>query len=185
MTRASPTPDQVVADTRAAFLEVEQRLRSHDTSALSREQLAARARALDEFHRYAVAGVFPHNHETDEPKPIFVDRHGTLCAFANLLAFSGRLELVKRVAATRNDAKVADLVQEPEVVSWSRETGISIEEAATIQKANYERLPLEMDESGVVRVKQPAGRGHGAVDLAWDSSATVASSTSGTVALGR
>jgi len=136
-------PDTVVAETRQELLDVERLLRWHDVSQLTAEQRAARRRALDELHRYAIAGVFPHNHTSLEAKPIFVDEHGTLCAFANLLAFSGRSDFVKHVAASHNDAKVADLAEDPEIVSWSRETGISIDEASSIQRPAYPITPRE------------------------------------------
>ena len=145
--RASDRRETVASqaiETRAALLEVEARLRSHDTCALTSSQCVARAQALAELHRYAQAGVFPHNHASATMAPIFVDEHGTLCAFADLLAFSGRLDFVKQVAATHNSAKVADLAQEPAVVSWSHDSGISIEEAATIQRPGYEPTPPEV-----------------------------------------
>jgi hypothetical protein len=135
--------DDEARETRQALLDVEATLRSHEVSALSPEQRSARERALAELHRYAVAGVFPHNHSSPELLPIFVDEHGTLCAFANLLAFSGRGAFVKRIAATRNGAKVVELAAEPEVASWSRESGISIGEAAMIQRPGYRVTPRE------------------------------------------
>ncbi len=142
LTTVSRADSDDARETRDALLEVEKTLRAHDTGALTAEQRASRVRALDELHRYALAGVFPHNHGT-ELAPIFIDEHGTLCAFANLLAFSGRLDYVKHVAATNNAAKVSDLAKDAEVVSWSRESGISIAEAATIQRPAYRPTPRE------------------------------------------
>lgn len=140
--RVEAVPTQAT-EIRAELLAVEATLRSHDTGALTAAQHAAREQALAELHRYALAGVFPHNHTPRVMLPIFIDDHGTLCAFADLLAFSGRLDFVKHVAATLNHAKVAELAQEPEVVSWSRESGISIDEAATIQRPAYVPTPHE------------------------------------------
>jgi hypothetical protein len=139
---------------RERLLGIERGLRANEASVPS-DRREARSRALDELHRYAVAGVFPHNHESTAARPIFVDSHGTLCAVANLLAFSGRRAFVDRVARTRNDARVADLASQPEMhemVRWSRETGITLAEAATIQAPSYrfEAPPRERTEPNPV-----------------------------------
>jgi hypothetical protein len=50
-----------------------------------------------------------------------------------LLARSGRRDLVDKVAATRNNAYIPELANDPELVAWLEASGLSLEEAARIQ----------------------------------------------------
>ncbi|HEX8695336.1 MAG TPA: hypothetical protein VF746_23190 [Longimicrobium sp.] len=110
------------------------RLRARDVSALTPAQRAARARAVERLQRYRDAGRFPHNHDFPGRRvPYFVDRHGTPCAMAYLIAASGRGDLVRRVAATRNNARVRELAGDAELVAWLEENGLTLEEAARVQ----------------------------------------------------
>jgi hypothetical protein len=120
---------------------VERALRARDVSRLSPAQRAARARNLDVLHRYWTAGVFPTN--TDFPSermPYFVDRSGVRCAMAYLIEQSGGGDLVARVAATNNNARVRDLKNDPELVAWLDANGLTAAEAARIQPW-YEYTP--------------------------------------------
>lgn len=119
---------------RAHLERVERELRARDVSHLSPEQRSARARNLDVLREYHEAGVFPHNHDfPDRRVPYFVDRHGTLCAVAYLIARSGQPELVRRVATTANNARVPELAEDPELIAWLERNGLTLEEAAMIQ----------------------------------------------------
>jgi len=116
---------------RTRLASVEQHLRRTDVSRLTPAQRAARARNLDVLHAYWVRGVFPMN--TDFPgerMPYFVDRYGTRCAMAYLIEQSGHGDLVARVAATNNNARIRELKSDPELVAWLRDNGLTAAEAA-------------------------------------------------------
>lgn len=119
---------------RARLAIVEGNLRAKDVSGLSPSARAARSRNLDVLHEYWVRGVFPKNTSVPGARvPIFVDRYGTRCAMAYLIERSGRGDLVARVAATNNTARIRDLKSDPELVAWLRANGLSVGEAALIQ----------------------------------------------------
>ena len=136
---ARPTVAAAAADTgriRAHLAIVEVELRRKDVSALTPAQREARAHNLDVLHQYWRRGVFPVN--TDFPGqrvPYFVDRYGTRCAMAYLIEQSGHGGLVARIAATHNNAHIANLKDDAELVAWLRENGLTAAEAARIQPA--------------------------------------------------
>jgi hypothetical protein len=122
------------ARVRAHLARVESALRGRDASRWTAEQRRARLRNLDQLHAYWTAGVFPHNHDFyGERMPYFIDRHGTRCAMAFLIEQSGALALVRRVAATANNARVRDLASDPELVAWLDRAGMTAAEAAWVQ----------------------------------------------------
>jgi len=132
--RATNSYDSETTRIRTRLAAVEQQLRQTDVSRLTSAQRAARARNLDVLHEYWVRAVFPKN--TDFPgqmMPYFVDRYGTRCAMAYLIEQSGHGDLVARVAATNNNARIRDLKSDPELVAWLRDNGLTAAEAAHIQ----------------------------------------------------
>jgi hypothetical protein len=138
-------PDFTAAETariRTHLATVERALRARDVPDLSPAQRAARARNLDVLHQYWTAGVFPTN--TDFPGervPYFIDRYGIRCAMAYLIERSGHGDLVARVAATNNNARIRDLKSDPELVAWLDENGLTAAEAARIQPAYGDPQP--------------------------------------------
>ena len=57
---------------------------------------------------YRDGGEFPHNDGVAvQPIPIFRDDRDVLCAMAYLISRSGHVDIVNRVAATRNFAYIA------------------------------------------------------------------------------
>ena len=129
--------DPAAAETariRTHLATVERALRARDVTQLTPAQRAARARNLDVLHQYWTTGVFPTN--TDFPgerMPYFIDRYGVRCAMAYLIEQSGRGDLVARVAATNNNARIRELKGDPELVAWLDENGLTAAEAARIQ----------------------------------------------------
>lgn len=118
----------------AHLLGAERQMELRDVSHLTPAQLEARGRAVAALRRYRLAGRFPHNHRVMGARvPVFVDEHGTPCAMAYLIAESGSVELVRRIAATRNLALVRQLADDPEVVAWLRANGMTAAEAARVQ----------------------------------------------------
>ena len=135
----SPVPwgSRAAAETariRTRLAAVERDLRAKDVSARAPSERVARWRSLDVLHQYWVRGVFPRNTGVPGARvPFFVDRYGTRCAMAYLIEQSGRRDLVARVAATNNNARIRDLKADPELVTWLRENGLTAGEAALIQ----------------------------------------------------
>ena len=124
---------------RAHLDSVERELRAKDVSRLTLGQRAARLRNLDVLHGYWVRGVFPQN--TDFPGqrvPYFIDRFGTRCAMAYVIEQSDGGDLVTRVAATHNNARILELKHDPELVAWLADNGLTLAEAARIQPS-YDR----------------------------------------------
>jgi hypothetical protein len=118
----------------AHLAEVEAELRAADVSHLTSAQRASRAGHIEVLRRYRESGVFPHNHDFPaERVPYFVDEHGTLCAMAYLISQSGGDDLVSRVAGTANNARIAELADDAELLAWLEEAGLSVEEAGRIQ----------------------------------------------------
>ncbi len=119
---------------RAHLDSAERELRAKDVSSLTPAQRAARVRNLERLHEYWVRGVFPQN--TDFPGervPYFIDRFGTRCAMAYLIEQAGGGDLVARVAAARNNARIRDLSTDPALGAWLWRNGITLDEAARIQ----------------------------------------------------
>jgi len=71
-----------------------------------------------------------------------VDRYGTRCAMAYLIEQSGGGDLVARVAATHNNARIPELRSDPELGAWLWRNGMTLEEAARIQPAYDGCCPL-------------------------------------------
>jgi hypothetical protein len=115
------------------FATVRAELLAADVTQLGPEQQRKRARHIARLDEYAAAGVFPHNHERPGQGPFFIDRHGTRCAMAYLIEQSGRGDLVARIAREANDAYVAELASDPDLVAWLGENGLTAAEAARIQ----------------------------------------------------
>ena len=134
----SPRADFAAAEQariRAHLDSVERELRAKDVSTLTPTQRAARLRNLAILHVYWIRGVFPQN--TDFPGqrvPYFIDRYGTRCAMAYLIEQSGGGDLVTRVAATHNNARIPELRTDPDLGAWLWRNGITLEDAPTGQQ---------------------------------------------------
>jgi len=148
---SSPTDLPAIGETariRTHLAVVERELRAKDVSSLTVAQRAARARNLDVLHEYLMRGIFPRN--TDFPGervPYFIDRYGTRCAMAYLIEQSGHGDLVARVAATHNNARVRELQDDPALVAWLDQNGMTLAEAARVQPS-YGGCCFTSSESG-------------------------------------
>src|SRR5438132_5768312 len=135
--RSPVSPSFAVAERtrlRAHFDSVERELRARDVPGLTAAQRAARARVLNILHTYQVRGVFPRNTDfPDRDVPVFIDWRGTRCGFAYLVEQTGHEDLVLRIAATRNYARVPELRDDPAVGRWLAQNGITLAEATRIQ----------------------------------------------------
>ena len=129
---AADAPDPEVARIQRHLATAEAELRAAEPD-LTLGRHAARAVAIERLHRYRIAGVFPHNHHLDVRAPYFIDDHGTRCAMAHLIEEAGGAELVAAVHATRNNATVHELADEPALIAWLDRNGLTVAEAARIQ----------------------------------------------------
>lgn len=162
---SAPWADPAAAEAqriRARLSGVERELRSKDVSALPAAQRGARARGVDILHAYWTRGVFPKNTGfPGERLPYFVDRYGTRCAMAYLIEQSGRGDLVARVAAANNNARIRELQADPELAAWLQENGLTAAEAARIQPA-YDGPPTVVSDAASVGYRTTTGVAVGA-----------------------
>jgi hypothetical protein len=155
-----------VARLRAHFDSVDAELRHANALQFTPSQRRARARLIGWLQEYRDAGRFPRNDRFPEmAMPFFRDGHGALCAMAYRIERSGRRDLVDRVALTRNNAFIAELVNDPELRVWLDSVGLSGTEAARIQPtygpgvpalvAQYDSAWNQRDTSAVSRLLAP------------------------------
>lgn len=149
---AAPLPAHVAADQvriREHLSSVEAYLRALDTSHLSAELQAERARNLDRLHDYWVAGVFPRNDVVDYPTPIFIDDGGRACAVGYLMIESGWGDAARAVSHQQNLAFVEG-IESPKLGEWVAQSGLTVQEAAWIQPFYeppdcYSECPCDVD----------------------------------------
>ncbi len=135
---------------RAHFDSVERELRARDVSGLTPAQRAARAGVLNILHTYQVRGVFPRNTDfPDRDVPVFIDWRGTRCGFAYLVEQTGHEDLVLRIAATRNYARVPELKDDPEVGRW---LAVSVATNVATFTLNVLHTGLSRQASGIASV---------------------------------
>ena len=134
------SPDRLaaveVSRVRAHFDSVLSELGARDVSALTNAQRARRAELVTALRAYRDRGVFPHNYDFPlRETPYFVDRKtGTLCAVAHLLALTGRDDIVRRVQRANNNVWVPQLASDTALLRWLDGHGLTLAEAARIQK---------------------------------------------------
>ena len=115
-------------------------LKSRNVASLNRAQLARRAQLTEWLRDYRDAATFPTNDRFEAPTPFFRDKDGVLCAMAYLIDRSGRSDIVNKVTATRNNAYIRELADDPALIAWLDSSGLSVAEAARIQPS-YEGGP--------------------------------------------
>jgi len=132
---ASSAEAREIVRIRAHFDSVLSEVASRDLGTLTAAQRDRRRALTSELRAYRDRGVFPHNYDfPGRAVPYFVDRKtGTLCAVANLLAATGRRDIVDRVANMDNNVWVSELAGDTAFTSWLDANGITLAEAARIQ----------------------------------------------------
>ena len=121
------------ARVRRHLRRAEAHARTAPQTGLTHVQRTVRSLLLRELERYRRAGRFPVNRDFDSATPYFIDARGTRCAMAHLLELGGESELVRKIAAERNNARVRELADEPRLIAWLEAAGLSVAEAALIQ----------------------------------------------------
>ena len=112
---------------------VEHLLRKKDVSDLSIELQTKRNHLLDLLHIYWTTGNFPKNYDyTDQRKPCFIDKDGTICAVGYLVE-----QTTSRAVAENINSKFkydAVLAMNDELLdNWVSSSGLTKEECAMIQ----------------------------------------------------
>lgn len=119
---------------REHYEQVERELLRGDVSSLSPHLLRARKAAIETLRAYRERGDFGRCDQVKGARPLaFIDDEGRRCAVAELLHAVQRSDLVTRVAATRNDAFVAELAVDAELCREIEAMGLTLWEAARIQ----------------------------------------------------
>jgi hypothetical protein len=143
------------------------RIRHHLEGALSRlenakpvlsaSQAAARSELIGFLREYLEAGQFPINDVSPTRTPIFVDRFGNRCAMASLIERSGSPELVRRIATTRNLARVRELADDDAVVAWLDTHGMTLDEAARVQPSYSNETSVHWSPTAAVMATASTG----------------------------
>ena len=124
-------PEQVRIQTHLAY--VEELLRNKPAASLSAQQQLNRARILDLLHAYREAGDFPANRDyPEERRPCFIDVDGNICAVGYLLAKTWGIDAAEDINSRNQYAYITDM-EEPALLKWAEEFGLSLEECAMIQ----------------------------------------------------
>jgi hypothetical protein len=145
--RNEPSPRVLeVARLQHHFDSVDVELKSRDVSSLGKVQLARRAQLISWLREYRDAATFPTNDRFAAPTPFFRDKDGVLCAMAYLIDRSGRSDIVNKVAATRNNAYIRELADDPALIAWLDSWGLSVAEAARIQPSYGGEGPFFPDD---------------------------------------
>lgn len=134
-----------IARLRAHFRAVITELGRRDVSHLAPPQRAARASLIGVLARYARRGRFPRNLDfRDRQMPYFIDALGTRCAMAHLIEHTGASAFVQRIAAQQNNAFIAEIEHDPELVAWLAQAGLTAAEAARIQPSYPQRCDIPL-----------------------------------------
>lgn len=111
---------------------VERTLRTRSTAHLSADQKANRLAALGHLNKYWHEGNFPVNDKYNSRTPIFIDRYDNFCAVGYLVKATGHEEVSRMIASRTNLAYVREM-NYPELLSWAKEYGFTVDELAWIQ----------------------------------------------------
>ncbi len=127
------TPEQLRIQTHLAY--VEDILRSQPVGNLSPQQQLKRAQLINLLQEYREAGKFPVNRDyPQERRPCFIDADGNICAVGYLLAKTWGHDAAEDINS-RNQYAFIYSMQEPMLLLWAEEYGLTLEECAMIQPA--------------------------------------------------
>ena len=103
---------------------------------LDRELRASRAKQIARLEAYAAAGQFAMNTDGEGLRFVWRDTAGRLCAMADLVAASGRADLVDRVAREDNALQLAS-VATGDLHDWMLHSGLTVEEIQLVQEPGF------------------------------------------------
>lgn len=106
----------------------------------TRPELAAkRAQLLAALQTYIAKGTTPKNTDLPWRTPVFIDQEGTICAVGYLIESSVGRALPEKIAKLHRYDFLEDIaLAMPEVRQWVEESGLTLEELASIQPAYEE-----------------------------------------------
>lgn len=121
---------------------VEHLLRSKDISDLSADLQIKRNHLLDLLHDYWVNGVFPKNYDyTDQRKPCFIDKDGTICAVGYLVEQTTSRQVAENINSKHKYDELLAMNNQT-VDNWVLTSGLTKEECAMIQPT-YGSTPVD------------------------------------------
>lgn len=112
--------------------ETEKMLRKRAGKNLSAAQKEQRATNLSTLHGYEERGVFPVNDGHQNRQPYFIDKNNTYCAVGYLMQQSGADDMARDINHTQNYSYLED-INHPKLMSWAKESGLSLGELSLIQ----------------------------------------------------
>ena len=174
--RSAAATESSTAETRrirAHFDSVLTELATSPAPLADATRASRRAGLIRELRAYRDRGVFPHNYDfPGRAVPYFVDREtGTLCAVANLLAVTGRRDIVDRVARANNNVWVAELAGDSAFVRWLDVHGLTLAEAARIQVPYVVSVsPAQQTRNEVFFIVAPLSVGTSLATSLWNAS---------------
>lgn len=120
---------------------VENLLRNKDVSDLSADLRTKRTHLLDLLHNYWTNGVFPKNYDyTDQRKPCFIDKDGTICAVGYLVAQTTSRQVADDINRKHKYDELLAM-NNSTVDNWVSASGLTKEECALIQPT-YGNTPV-------------------------------------------
>ncbi|MBA3461854.1 MAG: hypothetical protein H0T46_17975 [Deltaproteobacteria bacterium] len=100
---------------------------------------ARRAELLAALRTYIAKGTTPRNTDLPWRTPVFIDQEGTICAVGYLIESSVGRALPEKIATHHRYDFLEDIAASmPEVRQWVEESGLTLEELASIQPAYEE-----------------------------------------------
>ncbi|MCE9597546.1 MAG: hypothetical protein K8S54_06220 [Spirochaetia bacterium] len=111
---------------------VEESLRAVDTTGLTQELRAERAKNLEALHDYWTREASPGNDLLPYRNPVFIDGKNRICAVGYLMLRSGQGELATMLSKLNDTIFIRD-IDHPEFLKWAASSGLTIDELAWIQ----------------------------------------------------
>jgi hypothetical protein len=138
--------EQAKIQTHLAF--VENQLRSHTPTSISRSDYPRRQALLHYLAQYRKAGIFPSQNKYPGRRPHFIDQQGRICAVGYLIQKTAGLSLAQALNEKYEYAYLQDM-QDDRLAAWVARSGFTLRELAMIQ-------PSYGDERGAVMITLPS-----------------------------
>lgn len=111
---------------------VEKLLKSRTPDSIPQQLYPRRQHMLSLLSQYIQQGIFPHQQAYRGRRPHFIDEQGNLCAVGYLVAKTAGLPLAQKINQRYAYSYLPDM-QMPELNSWVKGSGLTVQELAMIQ----------------------------------------------------